>query len=787
MPRKKGNKGGSSRAGRGGGYGNRGRGGGRGGRGGDGSGLTENFRGQIQRTDETSRSFSMQDEARNTERHIFGSESFLRNKAISFVAAGTLNPEELLKPYMPQEKNLTNEAQGEDQALPSDRGGDFGSGSSVDSFGENVAARLKVEKLNLESKCDKIEITEKLEIGDEFFVDLCGDSELDLNMGKHTVQKRSPSPPEYSSSSSSEEIVFVPKARRNTLPAKALKQAQGVLEDARCPVQIPKITTSPKSVPVSIQTTITTVTGFVLPKSQEKEVVKFSEWNGKRATRGNKRRRRRQKKYKGSDDEAIDDYIKNLTEQQVGETCSGTSLPNLGPKGDWMDESSLTDKDGAASDSDAVERYKNGWSEDDLRDFDDLSTDEGGVGGRITKIMSSRTRPSGLQYLIQWDGYDTDDAVWVLADSLDSSAEPKLKIFNELARMNAAQTDDSSDEKGSEEGEVSDDEVEVDEADQDEDLRLAKLLQRQEDLGLGDVGYSGDVTDLEDELFPVGVRSRKQKQKARQNALDVFADPLTGQFPSASRMADAYEGFDVMDWERPSIATSRTGRKKTSKGKMIAPSLSDSELDAHLANVWQKDRQKKKLRKIEREELRAQGLLGAKAKNTGRPNPSAKYKDGITIAQVYNEIRDFMLAEHSTLALPPMSKGDRKTVHGFAAALKLHSKSIGTGKARFTTLIKNSRSAIYEGNGQAIERIINRPRFLKHMGVKDGGKFNARYSTREGQIVGASAPELSATNKGRLMLEKMGYKTGTSLGIDSNKGIAEPIVAVIKVSKAGLG
>jgi len=37
------------------------------------------------------------------------------------------------------------------------------------------------------------------------------------------------------------------------------------------------------------------------------------------------------------------------------------------------------------------------------------------------------------------------------------------------------------------------------------------------------------------------------------------------------------------------------------------------------------------------------------------------------------------------------------------------------------------------------------------------------------------------------MLEKMGYKTGMSLGADNNKGIAEPIVAVIRVNKAGLG
>ena len=54
-------------------------------------------------------------------------------------------------------------------------------------------------------------------------------------------------------------------------------------------------------------------------------------------------------------------------------------------------------------------------------------------------------------------------------------------------------------------------------------------------------------------------------------------------------------------------------------------------------------------------------------------------------------------------------------------------------------------------------------------------------------VVGASAPELSATNRGRLMLEKMGYQTGMRLGVEGNQGIREPIAVVVKTSKACLG
>lgn len=58
---------------------------------------------------------------------------------------------------------------------------------------------------------------------------------------------------------------------------------------------------------------------------------------------------------------------------------------------------------------------------------------------------------------------------------------------------------------------------------------------------------------------------------------------------------------------------------------------------------------------------------------------------------------------------------------------------------------------------------------------------------REGDIVGASAPEIGVENRGRKMLEKMGYVTGTALGLEGREGIVKPVEAVVKISKAGLG
>jgi len=53
--------------------------------------------------------------------------------------------------------------------------------------------------------------------------------------------------------------------------------------------------------------------------------------------------------------------------------------------------------------------------------------------------------------------------------------------------------------------------------------------------------------------------------------------------------------------------------------------------------------------------------------------------------------------------------------------------------------------------------------------------------------VGGSAPELGIENKGRAMLERMGWNQGDALGALNNKGILQPVLHVVKNTKAGLG
>jgi hypothetical protein len=146
-----------------------------------------------------------------------------------------------------------------------------------------------------------------------------------------------------------------------------------------------------------------------------------------------------------------------------------------------------------------------------------------------------------------------------------------------------------------------------------------------------------------------------------------------------------------------------------------------------------------------------------------------------------------------------MDKADRKVVHELANAFNLKSKSAGNGNKRFPVLYRTARTTSFsETKFNAVEERLTR-RYLPRMDLRGknkivatkrsgrGGFASAAVSYRDGDIVGGSAPELGIENKGRAMLEKMGWSTGTALGALNNKGILQPVSHVVKTTKAGLG
>lgn len=136
-----------------------------------------------------------------------------------------------------------------------------------------------------------------------------------------------------------------------------------------------------------------------------------------------------------------------------------------------------------------------------------------------------------------------------------------------------------------------------------------------------------------------------------------------------------------------------------------------------------------------------------------------------------------------------MDKTDRKIIHEIAIALNLKSRSSGKERSRFTILYKTARTRDF--NEALFSKVHNKltrryfPREDKR--AASAWRSTSRSNVQDGEIVGASAPELGSDNKGRAMLERMGWSYGTALGASNNKGILQPVEHTVKKSRAGLG
>lgn len=186
-----------------------------------------------------------------------------------------------------------------------------------------------------------------------------------------------------------------------------------------------------------------------------------------------------------------------------------------------------------------------------------------------------------------------------------------------------------------------------------EDSDLQINLDLDEDLNL-DTPHTTDFDTDEDEdddddldadiLEQLALEySRTHKKKGGRGNRNVS-------FPSASAFADAidadpYYGFDIMDFDRPSLTKPSKGKRQPALELM----LSDSDLEMHLQDVWQTDRKKKATKKKEREELRSQGVLG----RGGHPDDvdlKVKYAKGMNMEELMTELRAFLMSSKQRYA-----------------------------------------------------------------------------------------------------------------------------------------
>ena len=485
--------------------------------------------------------------------------------------------------------------------------------------------------------------SDSLPANDTFFVDVEGASNLiSTNISKVTV-RRSPS---LADSISSEEVILF--AGRT---GSHLRRKGPILVSEPVPHgQEPHNVTHDQSV---IHPAQAFTPNPSLPRSHSQR--QRSSPNGKSNTGLVRNDSKRGRERRTEREAILADYVANIdANDNIDGVASGSQLwqRQLDTMNTdiWQDEPEGSENQ-AQAESDTS--YGLTWEAHDMEAFDDLSTTSEMLT-EISRVVAKRERPSGIQYLVVPDGYTVDDARWMPVTLLHgSTAQKKIGLYEikllqleqqfdtsgsdsdgngdeALARLLEEDTDDVADERNSFNR--------LSEKMTDE--QLARMLTKQEEFNLGShdlLLYDGadqcfspnKVTRTSSEGRASAQSSRsKRNQKSR----------LSNEFPSASLMADVleqdpYNGFDIMDQTRPSLRKKVKGRR----GKLPLE-LSDSEIEKNLRSQWENDRDKKRMRKQEREEMRAHGLLG----RNGKLDINAKYPAGMPLADVKDAVRVFL-------------------------------------------------------------------------------------------------------------------------------------------------
>ncbi|KAF7715122.1 Uncharacterized protein PECH_007627 [Penicillium ucsense] len=532
-----------------------------------------------------------------------------------------------------------------------------------------------------------------------------------------------PSDPSESSDSSEDEVVFT---GRNTARPVVIETSQAELD-----LMFPNHATAVKVVePAPVPLTDISLTEKPKPKPSQQRSQKT-----KRDTRGWTR---------NDEDDMLADYIANMDSDYL-EALGVQRGSGRGKETPPSPEDSSSDEDGAASIISAEFRAM--------------------LTGDAKEVSSGNSIDDGFSRM-----------------RLEANPDIVLESDDDSNNENDEDEDDEEDDDD-------DDNDDDEEDDDDDDLRINLDLMDEFNLD-----SDGDLdTELLEDMALNYLAERKGKKGVRSGK---------SPFASATAFADAleddpYYGLDMMDFNRPSLQKKGKGKKPPGLDLM----LSDSDLEAHLHDVWQVDRKKKKAKKQEREELRKQGLLG---RDPGYADLKIKYSKGINLEELMTEIRSFMLSPNTSLSLPAMTKHRRKTIHELANVMNLKSQSKGKGPSRFPMLLKTSRTPTYTRRtivqvddllcGKKLNRRLyqswgsDAAKYSKPAKVKrGGGGAGGAVTYMDGDVVGGTAPEIGIENRGRAMLEKMGWSSGTALGALNNKGILQPVAHVVKNSRTGLG
>lgn len=238
-----------------------------------------------------------------------------------------------------------------------------------------------------------------------------------------------------------------------------------------------------------------------------------------------------------------------------------------------------------------------------------------------------------------------------------------------------------------------------------------------------------------------------------------------------------------------------TTKGKGKKQRLELGSELEVELRESLMEQFQYQKTSRRDKKLRKKEKKKQEALELNDLNT-------KYDYSIHIKEIKQEFEMFLHdVSRESLSFPPLDSHGNKTISKLAGYYNMKCiRSGGNGLSMFMKVAKTKKTFRYVPAYDLILYIMKQRPVFRRSDVKsrpkeeiaetDGKKTRLHDRSNahvpEGHIVGGEAPEISSTNIGRQLLEKLGWVKGEGLGALGNKGISEPLTATVKKSKTGL-
>lgn len=239
-------------------------------------------------------------------------------------------------------------------------------------------------------------------------------------------------------------------------------------------------------------------------------------------------------------------------------------------------------------------------------------------------------------------------------------------------------------------------------------------------------------------------------------------------------------------FETKSITTAGRGNKR----KLLFDDQLD--LDADLRNVLQDKFNTRKEKKANKKKNKEDFISEA---NKESDDLFLKYPYGFHVQNIKDEFELFLSRNKPTMAFPPLDPHGNKTITKFAAAYFMKTKKAGKGGKTHVIVEKVKKTKWSTPSYGYIDQLTRQRPFFMRIDVRKPMEeriasekvvVKGKFRVKEGGLVGENAPAIGSENIGRRMLEKLGWSSGQGLGAHGNKGISEPILAKVKISKSGL-